>query len=420
VRRPEIIRTAACGLRLAGTLAALLALALGAVACGSSARTTSSVAAATSTAPTRTVTIWVDVPLAGAAAEEGRQMLDGARLVVAQADYRVGDVGVQVRASDDADPATGHSDPARCLAGATRAADDRTAIAMIGTYESSCTTVALPTLAAAGLALVSPVNTDPTLTAAGVADPHVLLRLAPSDATQGSAAASESKALGLHRVYVLAGLSARAQRMQKALRAAAPSHQLAIVGAEPSPRSAAAVPALLARIRKAHADSIWIGAGAGPGVVAVLRALVLPRGKHKSEPPPLAVLGSDALYRDGLLQAAGGAAEGIHLTSGFVPPDALNSDGADFVDAFSRQFGQPGLYTAYAADAARLVLAALRRSDASRAGVLNALFRTRSYKGLIGKVAITPAGASTLARIAIFQVRDGSFRLERTIDLAAS
>jgi branched-chain amino acid transport system substrate-binding protein len=366
------------------------------------------------------VTIWVDVPLTGAAAEEGRQMLDGARLIVAQAGYRVGDVRVRVRASDDADPATGHADPARCLAGATRAVRDRTAIAVIGTYESSCTSVALPTLAAAGLALVSPVNSDPTLTAAGAAGTHVLVRLAPPDAAQGSAAAAEAKALELHRLYVLAGVSPSAQRMQKALRAAAPSHQLVIVGEESSPRSAGSVPALLARIRKARADSVWIGAGVDPGVVAVLRALAPLRAHRTSGPAPLAVLGSDALYRDGLLQAAGRAAEGIHLTSGFVPPDALSGDGADFADAFARQFGQAGLYTAYAADAARLVLAALRRSDASRAGVLRALFRTRSYKGLIGKVAVTPNGASTLARIAIFQVRNGSFRLERTLDLAAS
>jgi hypothetical protein len=52
--------------------------------------------------------------------------------------------------------------------------------------------------------------------------------------------------------------------------------------------------------------------------------------------------------------------------------------------------------------------------------VRKALFRTRSYEGLIGKVAITPAGASTLARVAIFQVRNGSFHLERTLDLSAS
>jgi branched-chain amino acid transport system substrate-binding protein len=416
VRRPEITR--ANGVRVASALATLLALSLVAAACGSSSQTASS-AATTSTAPTRTVTLWVDVPLAGAAAEEGRQMLDGVRLVVAQAGYRVGDVGVEVRASDDADPATGHSDPVRCLAGATRAAADRTSIAVIGTYESSCTAVALPTLAEAGLALVSPVNGDPLLTAPGERNVRALVRLAPSDAQQGAAAAAEAKALGLRRVYALTGRSARARRMQQALVAAAPSRQVAIVGAAPSPARAADVAPLISRIRRTGADAIWIGAGAGPGVVALLRALAPSPVRAKTAPPALAVLGSDTLYRDGLLRAAGATAEGLHVTSGFVPPDALSGAGADFVDAFARQFGQPGLYAAYAADAARLLLAALRRSDATRAGVLRALYRTRSYDGLIGKVAITPAGASTLARVAIFQVRDGSFRLERTLDLGS-
>jgi branched-chain amino acid transport system substrate-binding protein len=409
VRRSEII----CA------TAGVLALGLVSAACGSSTQATSA-AATTSTTPSRTVTLWVDVPLAGAAAEDGRQMLDGVRLVVAQSDYRAGDIAVQVRASDDADPKTGHSDPRRCRAGATRAAADPRAIAVIGTYESTCTALALPTLAAAGLAFVSPVNGDPELGRLPAGVPPVLVRLAPPDSLQGSAAAAEAKALGLHRLFLLTGRSARAKRMAKALEAAAPSRQLAIAGREPSPRSGSAVPSLLARVRRARADSIWIGAGAGPGLVALLRALAPPAVPVKSAPPPLAVLGSDALYRQGLLRAAGATADGIHLTSGFVPPSALHGAGADFVDAFARQFGQPGLYMAYAADAARLVLAALRRSDASRTGVLRALRRTRSYKGLIGKVAIDDAGASTLARVGIFQVRDGSFRLERTLDLTPS
>jgi ABC-type branched-subunit amino acid transport system substrate-binding protein len=103
-----------------------------------------------------------------------------------------------------------------------------------------------------------------------------------------------------------------------------------------------------------------------------------------------------------------------------VPPDALSGAGADFVDAYARQFGQPGLYMAYAADAARLVLAALARSDGTRAGVLRALFRTRSYKGLIGKVGFARNGTSTLVRLAVLRVHDGSFRFERTLDLSAS
>jgi ABC-type branched-subunit amino acid transport system substrate-binding protein len=66
------------------------------------------------------------------------------------------------------------------------------------------------------------------------------------------------------------------------------------------------------------------------------------------------------------------------------------------------------------------VLAALPRSDATRAGVLRAVLRTRSYAGLIGKVAIARDGASTLQRLAVFQVHEGDFRFERTLDLARS
>jgi ABC-type branched-subunit amino acid transport system substrate-binding protein len=127
-------------------------------------------------------------------------MLDGVRQVVMQAGDRVGEIGVRVRASDDADPATGHSDPSRCEAGAARAAADRTAIAVIGTYESSCTMHALPALQAGGLALVSPVNGHPALGAATSGRAGVLVRLAPADAAQGTAAAAEAKALGLHRL----------------------------------------------------------------------------------------------------------------------------------------------------------------------------------------------------------------------------
>ena len=101
-----------------------------------------------------------------------------------------------------------------------------------------------------------------------------------------------------------------------------------------------------------------------------------------------------------------------------MPPDGLGGAGADFSDAFARQFGQPGIYTAYAADAARLVLAALRRSDGTRAGVLRALFRTRAYPGLIGTVGIDGDGGSTLARLGVFRVHNGSFQFERVLDLS--
>lgn len=399
--------------------ACALVLLLTAAACGSSGGTPSA-SAPTSTAPARTVTLWVDLPLAGVAAQEARQMLDAVRLVVAQADFRVGDTAVRVRASDDADPATGRSATARCRAGAARANADATAIAVIGTYQSSCTATALSVLAGGRLALVSPVNSDPDLADADGAAGGVLLRLAPSDTLQGTAAAAEAQRLGVHRLYVLDGRSARAQRLRDALVGAAAGRQLAIAGEAPTPDTADGASATLARIREAQADGVWFGSGPGPGVVAILRSLAAVPATGAAKLKPVQLLGSDALYRDGLVRSAGPAAEGLHLTSEFVPPDALGGAGADFTDAFTRQFGEPGLYTAYAADAARLVLAALRRSDGTRAGVLRALSLTRSYHGLIGTVGITPGGASTLARIGVFHVHDGNFEFERTLNLAAT
>ena len=99
---PRRRRVAACG--------GALLLGLVTAACGSSASAPSPATPAT-TAPSRSVTLWVDLPLAGAAAQEGRQMLDAVRLVVSQAGYRVGKLGVDVRASDDADLGDGSLRP---------------------------------------------------------------------------------------------------------------------------------------------------------------------------------------------------------------------------------------------------------------------------------------------------------------------
>ncbi len=156
--------------------------------------------------------------------------------------------------------------------GASRAVADRTSIALIGTYEASCTLTALTPLEQAGLALVSPVDTAPALVDAPEAGRRVLVRLAPADTLQGAAAADEAQALGLQRLFVLTGRSGRARapssprsppRRRRRRRDRRPRH-----GAG---HGRAGRNAVLARCRAAHADAIWFGGGRGPGAVALLR-----------------------------------------------------------------------------------------------------------------------------------------------------
>ncbi len=348
-------------------------------------------------------------------------MLDAVRLVVAQSDFRVGNVGVQVRASDDADPATGYADASRCLAGARRAAADRHAIAVIGTYESSCTLVALPALAAAGLALVSPVNTDPLVAAPGSAgaeraDPARPARLR-AGRRRGRGGDRPRRAPPVRALRSFGARAAHADGADRGSsrirRAASPwSAASGLRGRHPSVRG------LVARVRAARADAVWIGAGADPvsGRPAARarahrrRALDLhgPRSRCSAATRSTATVCCAPRVRP--RRASTSPPGSFRRTRSEVPGPTSSTRSHGSSD--SRGCTPHTRLTPHVSCSRRS-----RRSDGTRAGMLRALGSTRSYHGLIGKVAIDRHGASTLARLAIFEVRNGSFRLERTLDL---
>ena len=68
-----------------------------------------------------------------------------------------GSVRVVVRALDDGGDGAA-TDPDRCAANARRAVADPSALAVVGTYELTCSERALAVLRPAGIWLVSPVN----------------------------------------------------------------------------------------------------------------------------------------------------------------------------------------------------------------------------------------------------------------------
>jgi ABC-type branched-subunit amino acid transport system substrate-binding protein len=101
------------------------------------------------------VTVYVSLPLSGQVGSDGRDAADGARLALAEADGKAGDLEVLVRFLDDAAP-----EPevalARVGANARRATSDSSTAAYIGELESGPTRTSLPILNDAGVAQVSP------------------------------------------------------------------------------------------------------------------------------------------------------------------------------------------------------------------------------------------------------------------------
>jgi ABC-type branched-subunit amino acid transport system substrate-binding protein len=101
-----------------------------------------------------------------------------------------------------------------------------------------------------------------------------------------------------------------------------------------------------------------------------------------------------------------------------IPPAQLTGEGADFVAAFTDQHGRPQAYTAYAAEAAGVLLDAIARSDGTRASVLQQVRRAGPREGLLGRYRFDAAGDATLRRYAVLVVDDGRFRFDRVVDVS--
>jgi branched-chain amino acid transport system substrate-binding protein len=366
--------------------------------CGDGARPAPPV---TTTAALPVRTLYVQAPLTGPAADEGRAMVDAVRLVVDQKDGVAGAVGVIVRTLDDGGEGAA-TDPARCARNAERAAADPSALAVIGTYELDCSEAALQVLRPAGLFLVSPLNAAAALPGA--------LRLAPTAGDQGTAAAQYAKTLGDSRVAIVSEHPGAAAAFAGALAAAAPAAGIDPV-IEIDARSTA-LPLLVGELRDARTQLVALAGSPGAWSTAILHAIA--RMPDALRPAVIAPQSFDTLA---FLAQAGADADGVHVISRLVSAEQLGGDARSFAGAYAELHGQPPPVAVYAGDAADAVLRAAAKAGATRRGMGAALAGLPAHDGLLGRWAATPGGGITPRRLAVLTVAAGAFGAERAITL---
>ena len=290
-----------------------------------------------------------------------------------------GDVRVIVRTLDDGG-VEGATDPRRCADNAGRAVADPRALAVIGTYELACSERALRVLRPAGLLLVSPLNAAGNLPGA--------LRLAPTTADQGTAAAQLAEALGATRVAIVSQSRAchrvrdRSRLGRGGRRHRSGRRSGCLRDADPRAHGRAAGGAV---------EVVALAGSPGPGGHLLRAIAAVPKAQRPSVVAPQA-FGTLAFLDD-----AGAAAEGLRVLSRFVPAEQLGGDARDFAGAYADLHGQPPPVALYAADAARAVLEAVAGTTASRAAVATALRALPPHDGLLGRWAATPPAASRRA-----------------------
>ena len=308
----------------------------------------------------------------------------------------------------------GSWDAGREQENARYACADLDVLAYVATLDADAAPHSIPITNQAGLLQISPCNTYPGLTRPfdpGEPDKYyptgkrTYLRTALPDDLQGSFAAHWAKELGAEAAVVLHDTEPFGRGV--ALPFAGRCRELGIdvvevIGITPKQEE---YNELAARVAASGADLVFYGGiiqnGAGP----LWRDI-------RTAAPEARMMGSDALFEEAFIAAAGKHAEGTSITFGSVPPSLLEGPGKEFYRRYVERFGgEPEAYAASSYDAMGVVLKAIEQAGApDRAAVVEAAFGTREFPGLQGRFSFDANGDADLRRGTRLTVRGGRFQ----------
>lgn len=375
-----------------------------------------------------TVKIVSSLPLTGSANTQCASMVNGIRMAVEEAGGKVTIAGTSYdlvyESWDDASAqAGGKWDPQVEGANARKAIADPDVLAYIGTYNSGAAKVSMPTLNAAGLAMLSPANTWPGLTKPGVGESNepavyrpsgriTYFRVVPADDLQGAVGAAWAQEMGAKRVFILHDRELYGQGIARMFKLNAEKLGLTVVGMEGIDGRASNYKSLVTKIRAAQVDLVYFGGTTETGAGQLAKDLA--GGGVKAR-----LMGPDAFFNSALMSAAGDAAleERVFVTFGGVPPEQQTGKGKAFVDAYQAKYGQmPEGYAIYAYECAKVALDAMTRAKAKdRAAVVEAIAATRDYDGALGRWSFDANGDTTMTVMSGNTVRGGQFQFVKLL-----
>jgi branched-chain amino acid transport system substrate-binding protein len=359
------------------------------------------------------VTIGVIAPLDNGLTDFGRGIANSVQLAVDQANERNAIPGyrIAVEALDDS------SDPDVGEQAAQTLAADPSVIGVVGTYNSGVAAVAAPVLGAADIVIVSPANTDPTLSVGtDRANPTRVndnyFRVVATDADQGRLLAGYASGdLAATTVAVVTEAKSVSSGLANDFEAAFTADGGTVLSFEtlPDDRASYNLPAAAAGAVAVNPDFIFFG---GEYEVAAQFTNAVASAGFAGP-----VMGGDGMKDDRFITVAGAASDGSLASSVGVPNSELDAPG--FFAAYDAAgFKNPPTdYGPYAFDAANLIIAAAAEALAdgdgdvasSRAAVRD-LVQTTQYTGITGTVAFDEFGDTTTRVFTIYQVTDGAWK----------
>ena len=323
------------------------------------------------------IVIGVEAPLTGAQANNGKDMLRGVKLAVAQANAKGGIMGRKIRVVELDDQA----DPNKAAAMVSKA-QKAGAVAVIGPYNSSVGIVNLPLYLKAGIVPVHMTSTNDT-DGMGITVQPKNNQISPIESAYATAIGAKKVAMLVDPSTYTQGM---ADRLASALRAKG-----ATVTSIPITEGKNDYTAEVAQAFEGVPDLIYVSTYYPEGA-KIAQRLVL------SKLPTKCLMGLANVDAAFVTEAGTIAAERC-VFSGV--PEAAQMPGAkaatyvaDYKKAFNKN---PGVWGIFTYDSANLLFAKMAQTKStSFAPVLKALQNTKNYKGATGTISIRPSTGNRL------------------------
>jgi len=336
-------------------------------------------------------------PMTGDSAAQGIQMQNATKLAVQEINGSGGVDGKEFEfiVGDDV------ANPNQAVMLAQKFSSNKDILFVLGHNNSSCSISALPTWEKAGIPLISPTNTNPTITKLG--HKNYFRVIANDDIMINQLSKLAVIELGFKNLAVIWENSDYGKGMRDVAVKAIPELGAKVLGDETY------VPA----VDRDYSSQITKFKGAGVDCVLFLGeytagALFLKQSKNLGFNAK--VVGSSGCSNPKLIEIAGEASEGFYAISGFDPNDKREKQ-AKFIKGFETlSKDKPGEWGAHAYDIVYMVKKAIEMGGTTREKLIQVLHQDDfEYDGVTGMIKFDVNGDVPGKNSLVLKVKGGEF-----------
>jgi branched-chain amino acid transport system substrate-binding protein len=377
-----------------------------------------------------TVNVYSSLPLQGASRPQTTAMVEGIKLALEQNNGKAGETAVKYTSLDDSTAQAGTWTPEATQANAQKVAQDDSAIAYLGEFNSGASAVSIPILNEVPIAQISPANTAVGLTSdepgadKGEPDKYYptgerhYMRIVPKDTIQGAALATIMKKDGCTSVYILNDKEVYGAGLAKNIENSAKEQGLEVAANEGIDPKAPNFRSQASTIKSSGADCFVFSGITANGAVQLYKDV-------SAAVPDAKLYGPDGVAESGFSDPKEGGipadvANKVKVTVATLSPDEYPPEGQKFFDDFEAKYGEanPDPYAIYGYEAMKLVLDTCKQLGpecTDREAMIDALYNTKGRQSVLGTYDIDENGDTTLTDYGVYTIKDGELIFGETV-----